>query len=104
MYKITKHQPLRTLTNQITYNQLVRKTKQVLDQTVFELNDEFTRKTLGFRLKQLYSKAAQKAITGFQININEYDPKNPHYLVVDIIISMPNMIEYVFINITNLNA
>ena len=105
MYKTTKHHNLRTLTNQITYNRLLRSTKKILLETVFEMNDNFTRNTLNFRLKVLYKEAYQsRALTGYDIKIKEFDKAKPNYVEVEIVISLPGMIEYVIINVNNTDS
>ena len=94
---------IKTLTNQITYNRLLRSTAQILMENVFEHNDNFTRNTIHQKLRALYSKAKQSAITEYKIEIKDYDPKNPHYMEVLITIKLPNMIHYVIINMNNVD-
>ena len=104
MYKITTHQHIRTLTNRITYNRLLRSTKNILNHAVFEFNDGVLRTQLSFKLGGLYKRAVQDgAINGFDITISDFDKAKPHYIELDIVISLPNMIEYVIINIYNEN-
>jgi len=102
MYKITTHQHIRTLTNRITYNRLLRSTKKILKQSVFEFNDDVLRTQLSFKLSSLYKRAVHDgAIKAFDITISDFNKARPHYIELNIVISLPNMIEYVIINIYN---
>ena len=101
--KIIKNTKIKTLTNQITYNRLLRATNKILKENVFELNDDFTRKTILSKLKQLYSKAKTFAIVDYNLEVLPFNSAKPHYIEVNIIIQLPQMVHYVIINLNNVD-
>ena len=94
---------INNLTNQITYNRLLRSTSKILKENVFELNDDFTRYNMKVKLRNLYNKAKSFAIKDYKITIKEFDSTRPHYIEVDIMIQFHNMVEYVHLNINNID-
>ena len=98
-----KNQIIKSLTNQITYNRLLRATSLILKEAVFDLNDEFTRNSIELKLKSLYSKAKTFAIKDYRINILPFDKAKPHYMEVNIEILFNAMIYYVVLNVNNVD-
>jgi len=92
-----------TLTNQITYNRLLRASTQILRENVFEFNDSYTRNNIIVKLKALYNKAANFSITEYKLSVVPYDSSKPHYMEVHIEVLFPSMIEYVLLNINNVD-
>ena len=99
-----KNVKIKSLTNQITYNRLLRATTKILRETVFEFNDAYTRNVVAQKLRALYDKASTFAINDYRFTIKEYDPSRPHYMEVNIQIQLKAMIEYVHLNINNVDA
>jgi len=96
-----KNRKIKSLTNQITYNRLLRATSFILKEEVFEMNDVYVRNTIKQRLKTLYQKAKSFAIKDYKITILPFDKNNPHYIEVNIEILFETMIFYVNLNINN---
>ena len=98
---IIESQQIDNLTNQITYNRLLRNTSKILKEYVFEFNDTYTRQAIMQKLRALYNKASERALQDYSITMKDFDESNPHYIEVDIIIQFRNMINHVKINISN---
>jgi len=98
---VIENKSIDTLTNQITYNRLLRGTSQILKRNIFEFNDEYTRNSIMSELKIFYNKAKMFAIEDYKITMVDYDESNPHYVEVHIIIQLKAMIHYVKLNISN---
>ena len=92
------------LTNQITYNRLLRNTHNILNNNLFEQNDEFTRKKIITELNSLYRQAKTNAISDYIMTVREFDKTKPHYIEVDISIRFKNMINHVILNISNTDS
>jgi histone H3/H4 len=96
-----KNKIIKSLTNQITYNRLLRATSLILKENVFEFNDVYMRNMINQKLKSLYSKAKTFAIKDYRITILPFDKSKPHYMEVHIEILFDAMIYYVEMNINN---
>jgi len=101
--KNVKNTTIKSLTNQITYNRLLRATRKILMETVFEFNDDYTRNLVGQKLRTLYNKAKEFAINDYRIYIRDFDPAKPHYMEVNIQIQLKSMIHYVHLNVNNVD-
>ncbi len=96
---------IKTLTNQITYNRLLRGTAKILRYDVFELNDDFLRDKISTELSLFYKNAKNTgAITDYKISIRDFDPARPHYVEVDIIVGLPAMIFTVYVHLNNVDS
>ena len=102
--RIIKNVKITSLTNQITYNRLLRATTIILRDNVFEFNDAFTRNSIEQKLKALYNNASAFAIDDYRLVIRDFDVARPHYFEVDIQIHLKSMIHYVHPNINNVDS
>lgn len=96
--------PIKSMTNQITYNRLLRISTQILRKNVFELNDEYTRTNILRQMNVIYQQASNFAIKDYRISIKPFDSANPHYVELHIEILFNTMIHYVELNINNVDS
>jgi len=94
---------IKLLTNQITYNRLLRASAKILKENVFEFNDDYTRNVISQKFKALYSNAKNFAIKDYRYQIMPFDPARPHFVEVRVAIQFNYMIEYVYINVNNVD-
>ena len=94
---------LTLLTHQITYNRLLRAIKIILNDNVFEHNDNYTRNIIMTKCRKLLQKAKENAIKDYEITMEDFNPVSPHDINLHIKINFYNLIDEVIINVTNEN-
>ena len=100
---IVEYQQLDDITNRITYNRILRASYKILRRYVFELNDTVTRENMQRELLIFLKRAKTSAIQNFELSIKKFDPTNPHYIEVDIILYFKNFIHQVHLNVNNVD-
>lgn len=94
------NQVINTLTNRIIVNRLIRGSRKILTNVVFDMNDNYTRNRLRTELN-LFLKKTKPAIREYELEILPFDITKPHVITVKIIIYLNNLIEHVYVYITN---
>ena len=100
---VIQYTQMEDVTNRIIYNRLLRACFKILQTNVFELNDTFTREKIDNTIRNLLMRAKSEAIQDFTLFIKPFDPANPHYIEVHVVLWFKNMIHQVLLNVNNLD-